>query len=137
MSTPSHASGHDSHAAAHGAGEHVHHGDYVKIWFVLVALLVVSVVGPMAEIPALTLITAFGIAFVKAFLVIKNFMHLTVQPRYILYLMGTMLAFMLLFFAGVGPDVMKHEGQRWENRAAKQAVERGLAETAARGGGHH
>ena len=97
----------------------------------------VSVVGPMAEIPALTLITAFGIAFVKAFLVIKNFMHLGVQPRYILYLMGTMLAFMLLFFAGVAPDVMKHQGQRWENRAAKQAVERGLAESAVRGGGHH
>jgi hypothetical protein len=43
----------------------------------------------------------------------------------------------LLFFAGVAPDVMKHQGQRWENRAAKQAVERGLAESAVRGGGPH
>ena len=49
----------------------------------------------------------------KAYLVIKNFMHMDVQPRYVLYLMGTSLAFVLLFFAGTSPDVMQDEGSGW------------------------
>ena len=52
--------------------EHAH-PSYVKIWGILVVLLVLSVLGPMAEIQWLTLLTAFGIAFVKAYLVIVNF----------------------------------------------------------------
>lgn len=116
---------HDSHGA--------HHTNYVKIWGILLGLLVVSVIGPMVGIGWLTLVTAFGIAFVKAFLVIKYFMHLTVEKKYIGMLMLTMLAFMLVFFAGTSPDVMKHEGQRWKNTAAIKVVEDGLKA----GGGHH
>lgn len=130
-----------AHGAEHSGGHAVHHGDYVKIWGILVVLLVVSVVGPMAEIRVLTLITAFGIAVVKAFMVAKHFMHLTVQPKYVGYLMLTSLGLMFLFFAGVSPDVMKHEGQRWENVAAKQAVQRAEAAAAAQkahgGGAEH
>ncbi len=33
----------------------------------------------------------------------------------------------LLFFAGVAPDVMKHKGQNWENVAAEAEIERALA----------
>jgi hypothetical protein len=50
---------------------------------------------------------------VKAYLVAKNFMHVNVQPRFILYLMATCLVFMLLFFAGTAPDVMKDDGDNW------------------------
>ena len=39
---------------------------YVKTWAVLVVLLIISVIGPMFEILWLTLLTAFGIACVKA-----------------------------------------------------------------------
>jgi hypothetical protein len=67
----------------------------------------------MIGIQAVTLITAFGIAVVKAYLVAKNFMHINVEPKYVVYLMTTMLVFMLLFFAGVAPDVMKFEGSNW------------------------
>lgn len=118
-----------SHESSAHAG-HTHHYNYVKIWAILLALLVVSVVGPMLGHPMVTLLTAFGIAFVKAFLVIKYFMHLTVEKKYIGFLLLTMLAFMLVFVAGVAPDVMKHEGQRWVNTAAKEAVEKGQAATA-------
>ena len=52
---------------------------YVKIWAVLLVLLAVSIVGPMFEQPTLTLITAFGIAIVKASLVATYFMHLNVE----------------------------------------------------------
>ena len=72
--------------------------NYVRIWQILLALLVVSVLGPMIGIKIVTLITAFGIAVVKAYLVAKNFMHLNVQPRYVMYLLGTTLVFMLLLF---------------------------------------
>ncbi len=92
----------------------LHHPNYVKIWAILCILLVISIVGPLAGIRIVTLITAFGIAIVKAYLVVKNFMHLNVQPRFVLLLLGTSLAFLLLFFAGVSPDVMKDEGTGWQ-----------------------
>jgi caa(3)-type oxidase subunit IV len=95
--------------------EHAEHAhpNYVKIWAILVGLLIVSVLGPMVGIQWLTLITAFGIAVVKAYLVAKNFMHVNLEPRFVSYLLLTMVAFMFLFFSGVAPDVMKHEGSRW------------------------
>ena len=42
------------------------HPNYVKIWYWLLVLLAISVAGPMLEIPAVTIITAFGIAVVKS-----------------------------------------------------------------------
>ena len=40
-------------------------------------------------------------------------MHLNVQPAYVTYALTTCLVFMLLFFAGVAPDVMKKDGDNW------------------------
>lgn len=105
---------HDHAPVEPGYEEHTHHGDYVRIWAILVVLLVVSVAGPFFGHPMVTLVTAFGIAVVKAYLVAKNFMHINVAPRYVAYLVGTMLMFMLLFFAGAAPDVMKSEGTNWD-----------------------
>ena len=59
------------------------HPNYVKIWYWLLVLLAISVVGPMLEIPAVTIITAFGIALVKSFLVAANFMHLNAEKKMI------------------------------------------------------
>jgi len=120
--------------APHGEG---HHTNYVKIWGILVVLLVISVLGPMLEIRAVTLITAFGIALVKAYMVTKYFMHINLERRWIPYLMVTMIALMLVMVGGVAPDVLKHDGLRWENVAAKESVERGNAAGAAaqHGGG--
>jgi caa(3)-type oxidase subunit IV len=83
----------------------------------------------MFEIPALTLITAFGIACVKAFLVLKNFMHLNVEKRVAVYILSTCLVFMFLLFAASAPDVMKHEGDNWHKPAPKVV--------ATTGGAHH
>src|ERR1700733_7167877 len=105
---------------------HVHHPNYVKIWAILVALLIVSVVGSMSSIRWVVLIAALGIAVVKAYLVAKNFMHLTVEKRWVPYLLIMCLAFMVILFAAVAPDIMHHSGQNWENNAAKQSVESGL-----------
>jgi caa(3)-type oxidase subunit IV len=121
--------------APHGEG---HHTNYVKIWGILVVLLVISVLGPMLGHRAITLITAFGIALVKAYIVTKYFMHINLERRWITYLMVTMIALMLVMVGGVAPDVMKHEGLRWENVAAKESVERGnkAGEAAAAHGEH-
>jgi caa(3)-type oxidase subunit IV len=114
-------------AAAHG-----HEGpSYVKIWGALLGLLVISVLGPMLGHPVITVLTAFGIAIIKATLVVRYFMHVHVEPRYVLYLFGACLGFVLLFFAGTAPDVMRHDGRNWVNVAANEEVERALAATAA------
>ena len=102
----------DAHAAEAGHG---HHRNYVKIWGILLVLLVISVLGPMIGIKVVTLITAFGIAIVKAYLVAKNFMHLDVEKPWVHYLLATVLVFMVILFSGVSPDVMEHEGSNWSN----------------------
>jgi caa(3)-type oxidase subunit IV len=121
---------HQDHADDHGQAF------YVKIWAILLVLLILSILGPVVaphlafgflEAWMITLMTAFGIAVVKAYLVAANFMHLNVEKRYITYLLTTMLMLMLLFFAGTAPDVMEHGGQNWQNVAAEAEVERALA----------
>lgn len=113
------------HAAPAAAGEHKHHGPhhpasyYVKTWAILCGLLVVSIVGPMIGIFWLTMITAFGIACVKAYLVAARFMHLNIEKRLASFIVIVALVLMSLFFAGVAPDVLKHEGDQWVNAAAK------------------
>jgi caa(3)-type oxidase subunit IV len=96
----------------HGSREHGHI-DYVKVWGILVVLLAVSVAGPAAGMWWLTLVTAFGIAVVKAWMVAAYFMHLRVERRYITYLLLGLVAVIVVLFAGVAPDVMKERGQNW------------------------
>ncbi len=103
---------------------------YIRIWAILCVLLAVSVTGPMLEIRVVTLITAFGIAVVKAYLVAANFMHLNVEKRLAVYLLSTVLLLMFLLFAGVSPDVMKLDGNNWEKPGVKAMVAEGLAHSA-------
>ena len=113
---------------SHESKEHdAHHVNYKKIYFTLLGLLVVSVAGPFFGIVWVTLVTAFGIALVKANLVIQNFMHLKWEKRIAKWVLTTSLVLMALMMAGVSVDVMNHEGNNWENVAAQAAVERGLA----------
>jgi caa(3)-type oxidase subunit IV len=113
--------------------EHAHHPNYVKIWAILVMLLIVSVIGPMIGIRAVTLLAAFGVAAVKAYLVAKNFMHIDLAPRYVAYLAATCLVFMLLFFSGASPDVMQAEGSNW----VKPSWQEASAAVAPDHGDHH
>ena len=109
--------------AAHAHGEHHDHTKhYVKIWGILLALLVVSILGPELGNQTITLITAFGIAVVKAGMVVIYFMHAGSEPKYVHYFLMTALAFMFMFFFAVAPDVMQHDGQNWDNYAAKDFI---------------
>ncbi len=105
-----------THADAHP------HTNYIKIWALLCALLVVSVIGPMLEIRLITLITAFGIAIVKAYIVVTYFMHLNIERRFVGYILAVMIAFMVVFFGGVAPDVLEHDGQNWQKTYQEPAV---------------
>jgi len=105
-----------SHASAHPV-----HRNYVKIWAILVGLLVISVAGPFLGIRVVTLITAFGIALVKAYMVAKNFMHLDVEKPIIHWLLAIILVLMVLLFSGVAPDVMKDNGRHWKKDAGFHA----------------
>lgn len=86
---------------------------YIKIWAILLVLLGVSIVGPFAGIRALTLLTAFGIAIVKAVIVASEFMHLRFERKYMIYMLLTMLLLMGVLYFGVAPDVMTGGGQNW------------------------
>jgi caa(3)-type oxidase subunit IV len=104
---------------------HVHHPNYVKIWAILVVLLIVSVVGSMSHVRVVLLIAAFGVALVKAYLVAKNFMHVSVEKRWVPYLLVMCLLFIVILFAGVAPDVMKHSGLNWSKNPAIQSAPSG------------
>jgi len=131
------ASAHDP--APHGGEhqEHGHHVNYWKIYWILLVLLALSIAGPMIGIKAVTLLTAFGIAVVKAYLVAANFMHLKFEKKYVAYLLCTAIAFMFLFYAGVSPDVMKHRGRGWHNVAAEKETERALSASPEKEHGGH
>lgn len=102
------------------------HPNYKKIYLVLVVLLAISVAGPFVGIKWVTLITAFGIALVKARLVVQNFMHLKWEKRIARLVLAGSLVLMALFFTAVAPDVMKHRGSNWVNDAAIAATARGI-----------
>jgi len=120
MADHAHTAAHDEHAAHE-------HPNYWRIYFLLLGLLCVSVAGPMFGIKVVTIITAFGVACYKAYLVAKNFMHVNLEKPFVSYLLLTVVVFMLLFFAGAAPDVMKRQGTRWEKPAWVAAHQEALA----------
>jgi len=112
-----------AHVAEHPAG-HAPHRNYVKIWAILAGLLVVSVTGPMIGIRVVTLVAAFGVALVKAYLVAKNFMHLDIEKPIVHWALGIALVFMVLLYAGVAPDVQKSTGDHRATTAGFHYVSR-------------
>ena len=103
------------------------HPNYVKIWYWLLVLLAISVAGPMLEIPAVTIITAFGIALVKSFLVAANFMHLKFEKKIIWFLLIMSVCLLGVFFFGTAPDLMMTEGDQWiDCIAEKSCIEQRL-----------
>jgi caa(3)-type oxidase subunit IV len=118
------------------AESHAPHRNYVKIWAILTVLLVVSVTGPMLGIRVVTLIAAFGIALVKAYLVAKNFMHLDIEKPIVGWMLAVALTLMVLLYAGLAPDVQKSNGQNWKKNAGFHYVNQKATGEAESGAGH-
>lgn len=130
--------------AGHSEDSGFFRNHYVRIYLLLLVLLAISIAGPLVgeRIDAqfeifgrqigvgltLTLITAFGIAVWKAGLVIKHFMHLSIERPIAKIFLAASVLLLALFWGGVAPDVQLHDGRMWENLAAKEAVDRGLPE---------
>ena len=60
---------------------------YYRIYGILLVLLVVSIVGPMMGGLTVLLITAFGVAVVKATMVAAYFMHLNIEKKYVWFML--------------------------------------------------
>ncbi len=105
------------------AESHIHDEKYyIKIWAILLVLLVISVLGPEVGIKWLTLITAFGIAIVKALMVAIYFMHLNIEKKFVHYVLYTMLLLCAVFWGGTVIDVNMNEGRNWVNKASIEYI---------------
>lgn len=127
-----------AHASTHGEGHDHEHSpmQYVKIYVILLVLFAISVAGPMLEIRVLTLITAFGIAIVKALMVAAYFMHLNIEKKFVWYMLFGMLLLVGVFFTGVATDIMKPYGRNWVNAGAQYQID-SHAHPTEHGGEHH
>lgn len=115
---------------------HDHSKHYIKIWAILFVLFLVSVFGTLTPWFVVTIAIGFGIALVKAYLVVKHFMHINIEKPVVHYALLAGLGLMVLFFAAVSPDVLNHNGSRWVNVAAKEETARREAAHAAGESGH-
>ena len=109
---------------------------YVKIWGILLVLLVISFVGPELGILWVTLITAFGIALVKAYMVCAYFMHMKFEKSIVTYILVATLLLLLVMFTGLAPDIMKPSGTNWENLYQEPTQEEMEAANAHHGDDH-
>jgi caa(3)-type oxidase subunit IV len=116
--------GHGDDGHGDDGDHHEDHGTgwYIKLWVWLLILLVISVLGPELEIKVVTLVTAFGIAVVKAYMVCAYYMHLNVEKRIVWYILASVSLFMLVLFAGFAPDIMAHQGSNWYKKATEEQI---------------
>lgn len=97
---------------------------YTKIYIVLVVLFIISYVVPeVSSNQAAILISAFGIAVVKALVVAAYFMHLNTERKFVWYMLITTLSFMYLFYIALAPDIMKKEGHNWKSNIVVEVPE--------------
>ena len=81
-------------------------GFYIKIWVALLIMLGISIAIADLGHPGLATVFIFGIAVLKAFLVVMFYMGLALEARYILWVMVSGLALMLILFFGLVPDIV-------------------------------
>jgi caa(3)-type oxidase subunit IV len=115
------------------------HVNYKKIYIWLVIMFLISVIGPemFPDNKAIVLITAFGIAVVKAIMVAGYFMHLAHEKRYIWYGFITSLSLLFLFIIAIAPDIMNKEGKNWKSTIEVVAEPKAHGDHGANHSEHH
>lgn len=90
------------------AGQAVHHKTsfYVWIWAALVVMLSISLTLGLEGHTTLATGLIFGIATLKAWLVLVYYMGLSYEPRYIAAILITGLIFMGILFIALVPDMV-------------------------------
>ncbi|MGZ8451183.1 MAG: cytochrome C oxidase subunit IV family protein [Candidatus Binatia bacterium] len=80
----------------------------LKIWYWLMALVILSVSASFVLPKAEALLLIFTVAVIKALLVARNYMHLK-HERAIIYAIALVpLAFVIIFLMGMFPDFVYH-----------------------------
>jgi caa(3)-type oxidase subunit IV len=82
------------------------HPNYVLIWGILVAALVVSVGMGYMQIPVVAVVLIFTVAIVKAYLVASYFMHLKFEPFFVVAIVVVGLVCLYFLFFGLVPDIV-------------------------------
>jgi caa(3)-type oxidase subunit IV len=96
------------HARSDGAPASDYHGhpNYVGVWAALVALLGASLAIGWLGGRRLAVALVFGLATVKALLVLGNFMHLRWEPKLVWGIAGFGVLCLLFLYFGVRPDIV-------------------------------
>ena len=90
-------------AAAH---ETSHKVPYVRIYWILVAALVVSLALAVLEHHMLAASLIFAVAIVKAGLVAGYYMHLKFEPRYVIVVVLAGILCLFILFGGLLLDIV-------------------------------
>jgi caa(3)-type oxidase subunit IV len=88
------------------AHEAAHRVPYVRIYWILVAALVVSLLLALLEHHMLAASLIFAVAIVKAALVAGYYMHLKFEPRYIVLVVVAGIATLFILFGGLVLDIV-------------------------------
>ncbi|MDH5657074.1 MAG: cytochrome C oxidase subunit IV family protein [Spirochaetia bacterium] len=80
------------------------HPNYTLVYGILVALLGLSYLSDFIEAPIFAMTLLFGTAFIKAWLVISNFMHLKYEHWVMWLIPGSGVACLIILYVLVFPD---------------------------------
>ena len=92
------------------AAPHMSVRQYFVLWLVLLALLAAGVLFAYVDIPVLANVLVFAVAIAKAILVLRNYMHLRWEPRFIALALLGALSCVLILFLLTFPDMVLRDG---------------------------
>lgn len=98
------------HAIDSATAPHLTVKQYVWIWLVLMALLGAGVLFAYVDIPLLANVLVFAVAIVKAIIVLRNYMHLRWEPKFVTLALVGALACIAIFFLLLLPDMVLRDG---------------------------
>lgn len=83
---------------------------YFVLWLILLALLGGGVLFAYVDIPLLANVLVFAVAIAKALIVLRDYMHLRWEPRFIaVALVGALSCIVILFLLTL-PDMVLRDG---------------------------
>lgn len=83
-----------------------HHIPYLKLWYILVGALGVSLLLAWLEHAQLAAALIFAIAIAKAAIVAMYYMHLRFEPRYVILVVLSGLVCLFILFSGLLLDIV-------------------------------
>jgi caa(3)-type oxidase subunit IV len=87
------------------------HPNYVAIWGVLMAALLVSLFLAYMQHAFLAACLIFLVAIVKAFLVVAFYMHLKFEPAHVVAIVFAGVLALAVLFLGLYPDIVHVYGR--------------------------